>query len=86
VLDGDVVAGEPRGLGAAVRDQRLGRRQFQLEVLAQELGQALFDLLGFGLRAGEPEQVIVGLCRLRDYADRLVHVLVRALSSGAGAA
>jgi len=25
----------------------------------QEAGEALFDLLGFGLRAGEPEQVIV---------------------------
>jgi len=29
---------------------------------------------------------VIRLCRLRDYADRLVNVLVRALSSGAGAA
>jgi hypothetical protein len=39
----------------------LSRGQFQLEVLAQELDQALLDLLGFGLGAGEPEQVIVGV-------------------------
>jgi hypothetical protein len=38
VLDGDVVAEEPRRLGAGVRDQRLAFRQFQLEVLAQEVG------------------------------------------------
>jgi hypothetical protein len=34
----------------------------------QEPRQAGFDLLGFGLRAGEPEQVIVGLCRHPGYA------------------
>ncbi len=61
VLDGDVIAEEPRRLGTGVRDQRLGRRQFQLEIITQEVGQALFDLLGFGLRAGEPEQVIIGV-------------------------
>jgi len=33
VLDGDVVAEEPGGLGAAVGDQRLALRQFQLEVI-----------------------------------------------------
>ena len=30
----------------------------------QEAGEALFDLLGFGLRAGEPEQVIVGVAEV----------------------
>ena len=34
----------------------------------QELGQALFDLLGFGLGSGEPEDMVVGLCRAPDYA------------------
>jgi len=34
----------------------------------QELCQALLDLLGFGLGSGEPEEVIVGLCRTLDYA------------------
>ena len=68
VLDGDVIAEEPRGLGAAVRDQRLACRQFQLEVLAQEVSQAPFDLLGFGLRAGEPEQVIVGIAEVPEPA------------------
>jgi len=29
---------------------------------------------------------VIRLCRLRDYADRSVNVLVRVLSSGAGAA
>jgi hypothetical protein len=50
VLDGDVVAEEPRGLGAAVRDQRLACRQFQLEIITQEAGEALFDLLGCASR------------------------------------
>ena len=68
MLGDDVIAEEPRLLGAGVGDQRLACRQFQLEVLAQEVGQALFDLLGFGLRAGKPEQVIIGLCRPLDYA------------------
>ena len=35
--------------------------QLQLEVLVQELGEATFDLLGFGLRSGEPEQDVVGV-------------------------
>jgi hypothetical protein len=61
VLDGDVVAEEPRRLGAGVRDQGLIRRQFQLEVITQEVSEPLLDLLGFGLGAGEPEQVIVGV-------------------------
>ena len=41
----------------------------------------------FGLQpAVAADGKVVGLCRLRDYADRLVNVLVRALSSGTGAA
>jgi hypothetical protein len=34
----------------------------------------------------ETQDEVVRLCRLRDYADRDVNVLVRALSSGVGAA
>ena len=57
VLDRDLVAEEPRRAGAGVGDQRLVLGEFQLEFVTQELRQALFDLLGFGLRSGEPEQV-----------------------------
>ncbi|MGH3237614.1 MAG: hypothetical protein ACRDOH_31025 [Streptosporangiaceae bacterium] len=49
-------------------DQRLFLAEFQLEVITQELCQAGLDLLGLGLRPGEPENVIVGLCRSLDYA------------------
>jgi hypothetical protein len=61
VLDGDLVAEEGRRLGAGVRDQCLVLVEFQLEVIMQELCQALLDLLGFGLGSGEPEEVIVGI-------------------------
>ena len=68
MLDGDLVAEELCRPGSGVGDQRLVRRQFQLEVLAQELGEPLFDLLGLGFRPGEPDEVIVGLCRVPGYA------------------
>jgi hypothetical protein len=50
VLDGDLVAEEPRCAGTRVRDQGFLLRQFQSEVIPEELGQALFDL--FGLARG----------------------------------
>jgi hypothetical protein len=70
VAHGDLVAEEPRRTGAGVGDQRLGLGQLQLEVLLQELSEATFDLLGFGLRSGEPEQDVIGLCRVSGYAER----------------
>ena len=59
--DRDLVAEEPGPLGAGMGDQRLVRRQVQLEVVTQELRQAVLDLLGFGLGSGEPEQGVVGV-------------------------
>lgn len=59
--DRDLIAEEPGPLGAGMGDQRLFRRQFQLEVITQELRQTLFDLLGFGLGPGETEQAVVGV-------------------------
>jgi hypothetical protein len=35
----------------------------------QELREATFDLLSFGLWSGEPEQDVVGLCRVAGYAE-----------------
>jgi hypothetical protein len=61
VQHGDLIAEESRRLGAGVRDQRLAWRQFQLEVITQERRQAGLDLLGLGLRPGEPEQGVVGV-------------------------
>jgi hypothetical protein len=69
VCDGDVVAEEPRRVGAGVGDQRLGLGQLELEVIAQELGEATLDLFGSGLRSGEPEQDVIGLCRVASYAE-----------------
>ena len=59
MLGGDLVAEEPRRAGAGMGDQRLGLGQLELEILLQELSEATFDLLGFGLRSGEPEQDVV---------------------------
>jgi AcrR family transcriptional regulator len=47
----------PRRACAGVGDQRLGGGQFQLEIVAKEFRQPPSDLLGFGLRSGEPEQM-----------------------------
>jgi hypothetical protein len=51
-----------------MRDQRLVLRQLQPEFVTQERRQALFDLLGLGPGSGEPEQGVVGLCRVLGYA------------------
>jgi hypothetical protein len=59
VLDGDLVAEESGRAGAGVGDQRLVVGEFQFEFVTQELRQPLFDLLGFGLRPGEPEQMVI---------------------------
>jgi hypothetical protein len=67
VLDGDLVAEESGRAGSGVGDQRFLLGQFQLEIVMQECRQAFFDLLCFGLRPGEPEELIVCLCRPLDY-------------------
>jgi hypothetical protein len=51
-----------------VGDHSLLGGEGELELVAQERGELGLDLLGFGLRAGEPQEVIVGLCRLPGYA------------------
>ena len=61
VLGDDVVTEEPSPLGTGVGDQRLIRRQFQLELVAQEPGETLLDFLGLSLRTGEPEEMVVGV-------------------------
>jgi hypothetical protein len=86
VEHGDLVAEELRRLGAGVRDQRLVLGQFQLEFVMQECRQALLDLLGFGPGPGEPEQGVVGLCRVPDYAELRVKVLARAVDLAVGSA
>jgi hypothetical protein len=49
VLDGDLVAEEPRRASAGVGDQGLVRVELQGEGLSQEPRQFRLDLLGFGL-------------------------------------
>jgi len=61
LLDGDLVAGEPRRAGAGVGDQRLAGVQLQREGLPQERGQPGLDLLGFGLRPDESQQHVIGV-------------------------
>jgi hypothetical protein len=68
VLDDDLVAEISRGPGAGVGDQCLVRVEFECEFIAQEGRQLIFDGLGFGFRSDEPQDVVVGLCGLPDYA------------------
>jgi hypothetical protein len=70
VLDGDLVAEETGRACAGVGYQRLVGGQLQFEVVMQERRQPLSDLLSFGLRSGEPEQMVICLCRGPGYADR----------------
>ena len=86
MLDGDLVAEEPRRARAGVGDQRLFLVEFQLEIISQEPGQALPDLFGLGFGPGEPEEVVICLCRLLDYAESLVKVLARAVHLAEGSA
>jgi len=60
-----------------VGDHSLLGGEGELELVTQERGELGLDLLGFGLRAGEPQEVIVGLCRLPGYAAWAVLLLVR---------
>jgi hypothetical protein len=61
VLDDDLVAEVSGRPGTGVCDQRLIGVQFQCEFAAQEPSQLIFDLLGFGLRSDEPQQMIVSV-------------------------
>jgi hypothetical protein len=44
-----------------MRDQCLVRVEFELEFVAQERGQLVFDLFGFGFRSDETQKMIVGV-------------------------
>lgn len=69
MLDGDLIDQEAGRACAGEGDRRPTGRQFRLEFAMQELCQTLFDLLSFGIGSGEPEQVVICLCRGPDYAD-----------------
>jgi hypothetical protein len=79
VLNADVIADESCRARAGVGDQGLVLVEFQPEGLPEEPRQPGLDLLSFGLRPGKFQDVVVCLCRLRDYADCDVNVLVRML-------
>ncbi|MGH8055984.1 MAG: hypothetical protein ACREOH_01920 [Candidatus Entotheonellia bacterium] len=53
-----VVAENPRGWGARVRDPRLGGGEFQREVIAQELSERVLDRFGFVSWPAESDQPI----------------------------
>jgi hypothetical protein len=68
MLDGDVIAEEPRVLAARVGDQGFLLVQLQPEGLPEELRERCLDLFGFGLRPDKSQYVIIRLCRPMDYA------------------
>lgn len=59
----DVVAEEPRLVGAGMGDQGFLGGELEFQLLAQERGEPVLDLFGFGLGADEPQKVIVGVAR-----------------------
>ena|SRR2546423_5600531 len=67
--DGDLVAEEPGRACAGVGDQGLLLAEFQREVFTQELSEAGFDLLCFGLGSDESQEMVIALCRTLDYAE-----------------
>jgi hypothetical protein len=64
VLDDDLVAEVAGRPGPGMGDQCLIRVELEREFFAQEPCQLIFDLLGFGLRPGEPQEMIVGVTRV----------------------
>jgi hypothetical protein len=58
VPDADVIAEEPRPLGAGVRDEGLVLVEFQSEGLPEELRQPGLDLPGFGLRPDKTQRLM----------------------------
>jgi len=82
-------ASEAQGSRERIRldpSQGLGLRQFQLELVTQERCDLGLDLLGLAPGTGEPQQPIVGLCRVPDYAEWQMNLQVRGLVLAAGAA
>ena len=61
VLDDDLIAEVAGRPGAGVGDQGLIRVEFEREFIAQEPCQLILDLLGFGFRSDEPQEMIVGV-------------------------
>jgi hypothetical protein len=73
MLDDDVIAEEPRPLGAGVGDQGLGWVEFQSEGLPEEPCELGLDLLGFGLRPGESQQMVIRIPHVPEAAVAGVH-------------
>src|ERR1700745_3656079 len=61
VLGLDLVAEEARRLAGGVRDQGLGRRQLQTQLITQERRYLLLDFLGLASGACESQQPVVGI-------------------------
>jgi hypothetical protein len=78
VLHDDLIAEIHGRPGSGVDDQGPFGGELQLELAAQEPGQVGLDLLGFGLRSDEPQEMIVGEAGVKQ--PPLVGVLWIALS------
>jgi hypothetical protein len=74
VLGPDLIAEEARRLAGGVRDQGLGRRQLQLQLIAQERRYPRLDFLCLVPGACEPQEPV-------DVADEFP--VARAVSSAA---
>src|SRR5258708_417236 len=60
----DFIAEEAGRLGASLSNQRLLFRQFQFELLAEELSEFLLDFFCFLSRTCEAEQGIIGIANI----------------------
>jgi hypothetical protein len=68
VLNVNVIAEEPCPLAAGMGDQGFLLAEFQSEGLPEEPGDSGLDFLGFGLWPGEPQDMVIRLCRGPGYA------------------
>ncbi len=65
-------------MAGGVGDQRLGRREFQLELIVQERRDPRLDLFGFVPRSGKSEEPVVGVPHIpKSPIVRIVWVLTR---------
>lgn len=77
VADHDVVAQEARRLAGRMGDERLLLRELQLELLTEEAGELLLDLLGFRLGTDEAQEPIIGVAHVAEASVVRVTGIVR---------
>ena len=66
VLADEFVAEKPGRLGTGMRNQRFLFRQVHFEVALEEVGDGMFDRLGFMAWASESKQKVIGVATIAE--------------------